>query len=450
MRIHEIENKNVWRGAKRAAQVDEHVWQLAPGRFLGNMPYNDENVFQMCWVKFSSYTPQGLLVVMAGPGGELRLFFSKNNDGIISMETYYNNFAPYPHPPLILNEWYLIGYRPYDYLFINGTIYQTFGGYGYDNPTVSFPEIGKAYSRELGMVLHSTATIGSCFQITNGSVFSDPGYALARFAYNGGRGIDITRFPGYAGINRYFDFNPARIFTFNGSPYTMYIKGGVGESVKLNGHNASQVFRRIGKLVLGVPLSFTPIVMLDATFTAPQGTLISAYVPEVGPQFTKILNSGADWTFDGTGGVHSSSASYVFAAAPINQTGSVRGLMEGMVYGGTGAMGFGLFANPAGDDAIYCEVSRNSAQGPLTLNLIFDRSGQGRVSQSINFTAADGGELIGETDGSSVTISYTQGGVLRASLSGVAPSPYGGGSVVIFAGGSSQNKFSRLTVTRFT
>ena len=202
----------------------------------------------------------------------------------------------------------------------------------------------------------------------------------------------------------------------------------------------------------------TPAVVLDATFTAPQGTLMNAYMPEVGPQFVQAANwitgTCPPWAFDGAGRIFPTAAvsggTYAFAAAPLNQAGMVRGVMEGMVYPAVMGRGFVLLSNAAGTDMIRCQVNRNGAAGALTLYIIFDYALQAYTFYFLEFTAADGGELICETDGSNVTVKYVQGGVVRAQMSRTAPSPYSGGHVGVFAGESIQNTISRFTVTKFT
>lgn len=202
-------------------------------------------------------------------------------------------------------------------------------------------------------------------------------------------------------------------------------------------------------------LGLTPVIILDATFTAPQGTQLNAYVPEVGPQFveaaTWITGPCVPWAFDGAGRVHSSTASYVFAAAPLNQSGLVRGVMEGMVYPVfNSGKGFLLLSNAAGTDMVRCQINRYGSINALDLVIVFDRAGQASVVHSLGFTAADGGELTGETDGSNVTVRYIQGGITRAQLTATAPAPYSGGHVGIFTGEGANSTISRFTVTRFT
>lgn len=198
----------------------------------------------------------------------------------------------------------------------------------------------------------------------------------------------------------------------------------------------------------------TPATVLDATFTAPAGTLMNNYVPEIGPQFTQastwITGTCPPWAFDGAGNVSSSTSQYVFAAAPLNQSGIVRGVMEGMVYPVIGGKGFVLLSNAAGTDMIRYQLNRPGPVGSLQLLIVFDRAGQGSVVHFIDFTAADGGELVGETDGTTVNVRYVQGGITRAQMTRTAPSPYTGGFVGMFTGEGAQSTITRFTVTRFT
>lgn len=457
MRIHEIENKNVWRGSKRMAQADEYTIVFGLGSYLSETNYLPTPYG--FWVKFNSTTPQAVGTFTNTPGSEARIFYSLTAPNTVFIEGYFGGYTV-PNLFLPTGVWHLFLYDFDNGTIINGNLIDT-TILGTDNPTISGGSLGRAFCKAGGLGwLGSDASFGSRF-VSNTSLTLLNGIGLPKILYNMGRGCDVRKLPQYGTLLTHWrDFNPSRI-TPAGSNSTLAYPGySIVDTLVNAAFNV--IARRIGLSVLPANASVFAtgsfVIILDATFTAPQGTLINAYVPEVGPQFVQadnwITGTCPPWAFDGAGMIFPTAAAsggtYALAVAPLNQAGLVRGVMEGMVYPSAGGRGFVLLSNAAGTDMIRCQVNRNGAAGTLTLYIIFDYALQAGAFHLLEFTAAGGGELIGETDGSNVTAKYVEGGVVRAQISRTAPSPYSGGHVGVFAGESIQNTISRFTVTRFT
>ena len=453
MRIHEIENKNVWRGAKRAAQTDEYTIVFGLGSYLSETNYLPTPYG--FWVKFNSTTPQAVGTFTNTPGSEARIFYSLTAPNTVFIEGYYGGYTV-PNLFLPTGVWHLFLYDFDNGTRINGNLIDT-TILGTDNPTMSGGSLGRAFCKAGGLGwLGSDASFGSRF-VSNTSLTILNNTGLSRILYNMGRGCDMRKLPQYGTLLTHWrDFNPSRI-TPAGNNSTLAYPGYSIVDTLVNAP-LNVIVRRIGLSVLPANASVFEtgsfVIILDATFTAPQGTPLNNYVPEVGPQLSEavtwITGTTPPWAFDGTGGIGptipAGYGSYAFASAPLNQAGTVRGVLGGLAFPPGTGRGFLLLSNAAGNDSIRCQVNRNTSDATLTLYVIFDSTG-GSALHELNFTAASGGDLVGETDGTFVTVSYVEGGVIRAQLSRLLPSPYTGNHTGIFGG---TGTISRFTITRFT